>query len=183
MKIERIYQTKYLFINGNLQDKNKNVQNFLEYFTKNKYFLQHRITLIIANRDSNNNYTNIIDDTNYETQGVLTITNSTDELFEKLFKHAYAIVNNSYNEGLDLNLLKALKLGIPIYINPNHPFTKTKLDLLNIHKIDSNNPKYDFEVQHLDVQTDKVYDYFTKRDEPRSVSIKKLIDEIRDNKS
>jgi hypothetical protein len=189
MNIEKIYQLKFFFINGNVEDKNKNIPMFLEFFRNNNYFLEHKITLIVTSLNNEDNSINIIDDTNYESQGVLRIINSTDEVFERLFKIAHVIVINSANEGLDLNLVRALKFGKSIYINPNHTFFKSRLfnqkelNQLNVHKINSNDPRYKFENQQNDEHTDKFYDYLTDRDEPFSVSIKKLIKEIMEIKS
>ena len=188
MKIEKIYQTKFLFINGNFEDKNKKVREFLEFY-HNKNFFDHKINLFIVNRYLNNKHSNIIEDENFENQGIVRIINSTDELFHKVFKLAYAIVISSENEGLDLNLMKAIKLRKPIYINPNHTFLKnrllnqTMLNKLNIHKINSNDPKYNFEAFQTYDQTEKVHDFFSNSGIPRSVSIKKLINEIMEIKS
>jgi hypothetical protein len=145
--------------------------------------------LIITSRDINNRSINIIEDANFENQGVLRIINSTDELFHTLLEHAYAIVINSSNEGLDLNLMKAIKSRKPIYINPYHTFFKNRLlnhttiNQVNVHKIKSDDPKYNFEESQLDDHIEKYFDFFTKRDDPRSVSIKKLINEIMEIKS
>jgi hypothetical protein len=189
MKIEKIFQTKYLFINGNFGDKNKKIIEFLEFYHNKKYFSDHKINLLMANRDSNNKYIDIIEGINFENQGVIRIINSTDELFHKILKLAYAIIINSENEGLDLNLMKAIKLRKPIYINPDHTFLKNRLinqnilNELNIHKINSNDPKYNFEASQTNDQTEKYHDFFTKSGVPRSVSIKKLINEIMEIKS
>lgn len=189
MKIEKIYQSKFLFINGNFDDRNKKIIDFLEFYHNKKYFLDHKINLLIAHRDHSNQDSNIIEGINFENQGVVRFINSTEELFHKLLKIAYAIVINSENEGLDLNLMKALKLRKPIYINPNHTFLKNRLlnqnilNRLNIHKINSNDPKYNFEASQNNDQIKKYHDFFTKNDIPRSVSIKKLITEIMEIKS
>lgn len=189
MKIEKIYQSKFLFINGNFEDKNKKIIEFLEFYLNKKYFIDHKINLLIVNRDSNNKYSNIIEGKNFENQGVVRIINSTDEFFHKLLKLAFAIVINSENEGLDLNLMKAISLRKPIYINPNHTFLKNRLmnqsvlNKLNIHKINSKDPKYNFEAFQSYDQTEKYHDFFSKSGIPRSVSLKKLINEIMEIKS
>jgi hypothetical protein len=183
MKLESIYKKKYLIINGLLEDKNKMVQNFIDFYINAEYYIKYDILLIWLHRHRDISIRNLFLPTIGKQNGVIEIVNCTDEIFDKFFEHAQAVVINSKSEGLDLNLFKALKMGKAIYINANHTLLRNKsksiLEKMNLSLIDVKNPKYEFHDKTVANIPNDFYSFFTQRDSIYSVTVEEIIEELR----